>query len=475
MRPAITLDPTAVAPMHRQIYDAWRAGILAGRFHVGSRVPSTRELAATLDVARSTVTQAYDQLIAEGYLQSTRGSGTFVCRELPDQLPGARLAAPTRAGATVPIRLSRFGAGLRDDFPRRPHRAGHIDFSYWGADLAQFPFALWRKLLLRRLRKFDEALFDYADSARGFEPLRREVAAYVARSRAVRCTPEQVIVVNGSQQALELCARLLLETGDAVAFENPGYLGTRRIFNAYGARLIPTRVDGEGIVVSEIDTDARMTYVTPSHQFPTGVALSLARRLALIEWARRERTVIIEDDYDSEYRYSGPPLPAMQGLTPDAPVVYCGTFSKVMFPALRIGYVIVPPSLIDAFTRAKWLTDRHSPLLEQAVLSDFMSEGHLDRHIRRMRRHYGRRREVLMEALDRHFGATAQTSGDAAGMHLLVRFNDPSVSERASAAKVQLANVGTYYLAKPPRNEFVFGFSALGERTIREGIKRLAS
>jgi len=474
MRPAITVNSAADIPIHRQIYDAWRTGILAGRFPGGSRVPSTRELAATLDVSRSTVTQAYEQLIAEGYLKSTRGSGTFVCSELPDQLPSTRPSTPSRTGTATPIRLSRFGADLREDFPRRPHLAGHIDFSYWGADLLQFPFTLWRKLLLRRLRKFDSTLFDYADKSHGYEPLRAEIAAYVARSRAVRCTSEQVIVVNGSQQALEFCARLLLEPGDPVAFENPGYLGTRRIFDAYGARLQPTRVDSEGIVVDDIDPKARMAYVTPSHQFPTGVALSLARRLALIEWARRAQAVIVEDDYDSEYRYSGPPLPAMQGLAADSPVIYCGTFSKVMFPALRIGYVVVPVPLVDTFTRAKWLSDRHTPLLEQAVLADFMSEGHLDRHIRRMRRHYGRRREVLVESLNRHFGSAAQTTGDAAGMHMLVRFADPAVAERAAATKVQLASVGTYYLTRAPRSEYVFGFSALSERTIREGIKRLA-
>jgi GntR family transcriptional regulator / MocR family aminotransferase len=474
MRPAITVDPAAATPIYRQVYDAWRAGILAGRFPGGSRVPSTRELAAVLAVARSTVTQAYEQLIAEGYLQTARGSGTFVCRELPDQLLRTRPVTPTQAGKGAAIRLSCFGAGLRDDFPRRPRLSGYIDFAYWGADLAQFPFALWRKLLLRRMRRFDATLFDYADSARGYEPLRLEIAAYVARSRAVRCTPEQVIIVNGSQQALEFCTRLLLEPGDSVAFENPGYLGTRRILNAYGARLAPTRIDAEGVVVATIDANARMAYVTPSHQFPTGVALSLARRLALIEWARVSRAVIIEDDYDSEYRYSGPPLPAMQGLAADAPVIYCGTFSKVMFPALRIGYVIVPPTLVDAFARTKWLTDRHTPLLEQAVLADFLSEGHLDRHIRRMRRHYGRRREALVEALDRYFGSDARVSGDPAGMHMLVRFDDPSVRERAGANRVQLADIGDYYLTKPPCGEFVFGFSALGEGTIREGVERLA-
>lgn len=475
MRPAITLDPAAATPIHRQIYEAWRTDILAGRFGGGSRVPSTRELAATLAVSRSTVTQAYEQLIAEGYLQSTRGAGTFVCRELPDRSQRARTVAPARAGAPVNIRLSRFGAGLREDFARRPRPAGHIDFAYWGPDLAQFPFSLWRKLLLRRMRTFDAVAFDYAHDARGYAPLREEIAAYAARSRAARCTPEQIVVVNGSQQAIDLCARLLLEPGDTVAFENPGYLGTRRTLGAYGARLQPTRVDAEGIVVGDIDAAARMVYVTPSHQFPTGAAMSLARRLALIERARRQELVIVEDDYDSEYRYSGAPLPSLQGLAADVPIVYCGTFSKVMFPGLRIGYVIVPHALIDTFARAKWLADRHAPILPQAVLADFLREGHLDRHIRRMRRHYAHRRDVLVDSLARRFGPDVLVAGDPAGMHMLVRFHDPAVRQRAQANKVLLADAATYYLTpSPPAAEFVLGFSALGERTIREGVKRLA-
>ena len=468
----IVVDKRSATPVHRQVYDAWRRAILAGLVRRGERLPSTRELANTLAVSRSTVSHAYEQLTAEGYLQAAQGAGTFVCAELPDDLVPASAASPATA-ATPAIRLSRFGVRLEDDFAYPPQPSDHICFSRWGPDIDQFPFALWRRLLMRTMRNPRHEHFDYARRAQGFACLREEIAAYVARSRAVRCTPEQVIVVNGSQQALDLAARLLLEPGDEVTFENPGYAGTRRVFEAYGLRLRPARIDAEGIVPGDLGKRSRLVYVTPSHQFPTGVAMSLARRLELIAWARERNAVIIEDDYDSEYRYSGAPLPSLQGLTTDVPVVYCGTFSKVMFPALRIGWVVVPRSLVAPFTRAKWLADRHSPMLEQVALADFLGEGHLDRHVRRMRRLYGHRRQVLVDALEQTFGSRASVRGDAAGMHLLVRLDDPGVLARAVRNKVQLVRAETYYLAGGPPNEYVFGFSTLHDRTIRQGVKRL--
>jgi GntR family transcriptional regulator/MocR family aminotransferase len=290
----------------------------------------------------------------------------------------------------------------------------------------------------------------------------------------VRCTAEQVLIVNGSAQGIDLCVRLLLEPGDEVAIENPGYHGAHRILAGYGARLRPARIDEHGIVIRDLGKKARLVYVTPSHQFPTGVAMSLTRRLELIEWSRRHNAVLIEDDYDSEYRYGGPPLPALQGLAAGVAVIYIGTFSKVMFPSLRIGYVIAPPSLVAKFRRAKWLADRQTPVPEQAALADFISEGHLERHIRRMRRIYGLRRNALVESLGRYFGDRVQIRGDAAGMHLLVNFNDEKITEKAAAAKVQLISSSACYLTEPPPGEFILGFSAIGERAIREGIRRLA-
>ena len=475
MRVAMVLERSSGLPLHRQIYEQWRSGILTGRFRRGERVPSSRELAATLDVSRSTVTECYEQLIAEGYLDAAQGSGTFVCRELPDAALRAGRARVAVDGDQPVTRFSRYGAGLNDDFLYPATPAGFIRFTHWRPDLERFPFALWRKLLTRRLRSTAAELFDYAEQSGGYEPLRREIAAYVARSRAVRCNPEQVVIVNGSQQGLDLCVRLLLEPGDQVAFENPGYQGASRIFQAYGARLKPAGIDSDGVVVGELAGKARLVYATPSHQFPTGVSMSLARRLELIEWARGHGAAIIEDDYDSEYRYSGAPLPSLQGLARGVPVIYIGTFSKVMFPGLRIGYVIAPQQFVTRLKRAKWLADRHTSVLEQAALTDFIREGHLERHIRRMRRLYGRRREVLVDSLARHFGNRAKVRGDAAGMHLLVRFDDGGLEKRAAAAKVVLVSASPYYLAKPQPGEFIFGFSSISERAIREGVKRLAA
>lgn len=470
---ATVLDRASPTPLRHQIYEEWRREILSGRFSPGDRVPSTRELAGALGVSRSTVSEAWEQLIAEGYLEAARGSGTFVCRELPDKLlaPGRRPGTGARDEARV--KLSRYGAGLNQDFRRPAAVPGVIRFPPGIPDRDHFPFALWRSLLVRHLRDAPPAVFDYAESSAGHPRLRSEIAAYVARMRAVRCTPEQVIVVNGSQQALDLCARLFIDPGDPVVVEDPGYPGARRAFQAHGARLLPLAIDADGIAIRRLSQLAGLVYVTPSHQFPTGIEMSLARRLELIQWAHTFDAVIVEDDYSSEYRYSGPPLPSLQGLSGRVPVIYIGTFSKVMFPGLRIGYVIAPRSLTARFERAKWLADRHSAVLEQCALADFLSEGHLDRHIRRMRRLYALRRQVLIESLRRHFGNQVKVSGAEAGMHAMVRFEDQRIMSRAAQNKVQLVSADGYYLTRPPGQEVLMGFSAIGERTIREGVKRL--
>lgn len=471
---AIVLDRDSITPLRQQIYKQWRQGILSGRFRPGEAVPSTRDLAATLQVARSTVTEAYDQLIAEGYLESSRGSGTFVCRELPDSMPtlaGRREAAPIGAPQ---VRLSPYAAGLKYDYSRPEVPTGFISFPNGTPDRQHFPWALWRRLMTRHLREAKSDVFDYTDYVAGYPPLRAEIASYVSRMRAVRATAEQVVVVNGSQQSLDLCARLLLSPGDEVSFENPGYQGARRIFEAAGARLRPLNVGAEGIELGDLRRTARLVYVTPSHQFPTGISMSLATRLELIAWAKRTGAVLVEDDYSSEYRYSGPPLPSLQGLAADVPVIYIGTFSKVMFPGLRIGYMIAPPELVKVIARVKWLQDRNTAVLEQKALCDFMREGHLERHIRRMRRLYGARREALVSALDRYFGNGVRALGDAAGMHLMAKFDDPDVARRGERNRVRLLRSDAYYLTEPPGNEFLFGFSSVAERTIREGIKRIA-
>jgi GntR family transcriptional regulator/MocR family aminotransferase len=475
MRTAVVIDRSSTIPLSRQIYEFWRLGILQGRFAGGERVPSTRELAAALRLSRGTVAAAYEQLVSEGYFQSAHGSGTFICRQLPEELLNAPASPARGAGANPSAPLSGFGRRLQEDPPFTARLAGYLCLTPWGPDVSRFPLDLWQRLYARSLRDLGPDALEYSEAVRGYGPLCGEIAAYVARSRGVSCSADQVVVVNGSQQALDMCARLLLEPGDEVALEDPGYSGARRVFAAHGARLRPVPLDGEGLVCERLGKTARLAYVTPAHQFPTGVALSLRRRLELLAWAREQGAVIIEDDYDSEYRYSGAPTPALQGMASTVPLIYCGTFSKVMFPALRVGYLIVPRAMVPAFTRAKWLTDRHAPVHQQAALYQFMKEGHLERHIRRMRRIYALRREALVDALHRHFGSEALVLGEAAGLHAYVRFSDASVASRAKHNKVQLREAEPYYLGKAPPSDYLLGFSTLTERNLREAVRRLAA
>jgi GntR family transcriptional regulator/MocR family aminotransferase len=470
----VPIDRDSPVPLTRQVYEFWRTGIVSGRFPREERVPSTRDAAAALGISRGTVAQAYEQLMGEGYFQAVRGSGTFVCRELPERQDLAADTAARPVDIASFVKLSSLGEELRKESAPAQKRKGYINLSPAGPDLSLFPLDLWRRLYVSALKDIGTDALDYAEHGQGYLPLREEIAKYVSRTRGISCSAEEIVVVSGSQQGLDICARLFLEPGDEVALENPGYFGARRVFEACGARLRPVRIDEEGLLCSELGDVARLVYVTPARQFPTGIALSPRRRKELVAWARKHRAVIVEDDYDSEYRYSGTPMPALYGAANDVAVVYCGSFSKVMFPGLRIGYLVVPPSLVGTFARAKWLADRHTPVHQQATLHRFMSEGHLDRHIRRMRRTYAQRRAVLLDSLERHFGDRAQVLGEAAGTHAYVRLDDPDVAARAERNKVQLREADRYYIGTPPLNEYLLEFSMLSERSIREGIRRLA-
>lgn len=488
MEIAITLDHQSLQPLHRQLYEGLRSAILSRRLKPGERVPSTRLLARSLKLSRATVTQSYEQLISEGYLHAVIGSGTSVCAELPDELlrtspvKTAVASAPKRQGPAA-IRLSRYGVSLNDAVPLEPPEPDlPINFKSGRPALEEFPMQLWRRLLLRHCRTDQARLLDYATDLPGLPELRTAIAGYLARSRAVRCLPEQVVIVNGSQQAIDLITKLLIDRGDTVAVENPGYLGARRAFLAQGAKLLSIPVDENGLVVERLEAKSadgvKLIYVTPSHQFPTGGVLPLARRLELIRWAESAGAVIIEDDYDSEFRYGSRPIPALQGLAEGSNVIYVGTFSKVLFPALRIGYVVVPENLSHVFARARWIADRQTPTLEQLALTDFITEGHLERHLRRMRTLYDKRRQALVRALNHQFGDSVEILGENAGMHLMVRlqtpFEDQDVMRRAAVAGVGLVSARLYYLGDSPANEFVLGYAGLSERRIQEGIRRLA-
>ena len=482
----IAFDNHSKLPLHHQLYEELQRLILSGKLQPGGRLPSTRGLAKSLGISRATVTQSYEQLLSEGYLQTVMGSGTFVCSQLPDDLLLTSLTDENMAMPTEPsVKLSSYGNNLlKTDYltlnnPKLLNQ-NLISFQYGTPVFDEISCKQWRQLMSRYCRVKNREMFNYANDPRGYLPLREAISRYLVQYRAVQCEADQVIIVSGSQQALELVTRILIDQGDEVAIENPSYLDAQRIFLSNGAKLLPIAIDESGIIVEQLldyATTIKLIYVTPSHQFPTGAIMSLSRRLELLAWAKQTGAMIIEDDYDSEFRYTGRPIPALQGLD-QGKVIYVGTFSKVLFPALRIGYLVVPKSLVSVLTYAKRLTDRHSPILEQQVLTDFINEGYLERHIRRMRKLYDRRRQVLMQALWENLGDRITILGENAGMHLMVRFqtnlSDQEIVEASAAKGVKLVRAQRYYLQGNGTSEFVIGYSNLSEEEITEGVFRIA-
>jgi GntR family transcriptional regulator/MocR family aminotransferase len=472
-------------PLHTQLYRALRAAILRGELAPGARLPSTRALAADEGLARNTVLRAYDQLLGEGYVVGRRGSATRVAAEIPDDVAEiARVAArPRRRRPPVAARLSRWGARL----PVPPSWAASerglaYDFRYGRPPFGDFPRATWARLLARRARAAGVHDLDYGEPA-GLPALRAAIAAYLGRARAVDCRPEQVVVVHGTQQGLDLVARVLLDAGDRVLIEEPHYSGARRILEAAGARLVAVPVDREGFDVGRAGraaARARLAYVTPSHQFPTGVVMTLPRRLALLAWAERAGAWVVEDDYDSEYRYGGRPVESLQGLDRAGRVIYLGTFSKVMFPALRLGYLVLPPALVGPCTTAKALADTGSPGLEQRALADFIAAGHFERYLRRTRARNRERRAALLAAVAQHLGDRIEVAGANAGLHVLLWLRGlpasatPRIITRAARAGVGVYAPDPFYLGRPPGAGLVLGYASLDEDAIREGVRRLA-
>ncbi len=484
MELTVNLDDTLSVPLYRQLYEALRVTILAGRLPRGQRLPSSRSLARQLSVSRNTVNQAYGELEAEGYLWGRHGSGTFVSQELPDDRPhGATFLVgtlPTGARRELALRTRINGANTEDTAApvTLPPAGLPYDFHPGQGAWDAFPREVWRRLLARQWRTGWHEAMDYGDPA-GYRPLREQVAAYLARSRAVRCTPEQVVIVNGTQQALDLLARVLLEPGDRVAVENPGYRAARQVFASYRADLLPVSVDDEGMMVDRLrDSGARIVLVAPSHQFPSGSVLSLRRRLSLLAWARSGGGLVVEDDYDSEFRFEGRPLASLQGLDDAGCVVYLGSFSKVLFPALRVGYAVLPRGLIGPFQDAKDLTDRQTPILEQQVLAGFLGEGHFERHVRKMRQLYRVRREFLVASLERHLAGACQVVGAKAGMHLMVRLpprlEEAEVVARAAEEGVAVYPASPYYCGSSPGPALLLGYGGMTEDSIQRGVERLA-
>ena len=485
-RPEIRLDATLPLPLYKQLYERVRGAILTGQLERGARLPSTRSLASELGVARMTTALAYQQLLLEGYLESRVGQGTVVARSLPATLVGAKIDGQreeqTDAGKTPPIHLAKSLRSLRETpWPTRPEGQTGGTLSGGEPAIDLFPYELWARLLARRARQSVRAFAHYQPPA-GYFPLREAIAAHIGVTRGVRCTPEHIILTAGSQGALDLAVRSLLNPGEAAWLENPGYFGARGALFAAGARLVPVPVDEQGLVV-EIGRkrceSARLAATTPSHQFPTGVTMSLARRMLLLDWARQAGAWILEDDYDSEYRFGGRPLEALQGLDHDGRVLYIGTFSKVLFPALRLGYLVVPTELIEPLLLMRRSLDMHLPMLEQMALCDFLHEGHYARHLRRMRHHYQKLRDLLSRELQAQLGGLLDVRASEVGMHLVGWLppgkDDRRAAELAAQVGIQVLPVSTYSLEPLPRGGLVFGYAGTNEEAIPAGVKNLAA
>lgn len=474
----LAVDPAAPLPLYRQLYRELRQAVLAGRLTPGTLLPASRTLAGQLGLSRNTVLLAIDQLLAEGYLETAPRIGTRVAARFAQRegrlrtLPARRAPALGLSHRGRAIAASGVPAGMGLSTPPRPFRPGL-------PALDAFPSRQWIRLIHRVWRQLPE--LSYADPA-GLPSLREAVADYLGAARGARCTSEQVIVVSGSQQGLDLTARVLLDPGDTVWIENPGYSGSRAALTAAGARLVPVPVDHDGLVVSEgerLAPSARMACVTPSHQFPLGATMSAVRRLELLRWAAGANAWLVEDDYDSEFRYASRPLACMQGMDEEGRVIYVGTFSKTLFPALRLGYLVVPLGLVDAFRAAHSAADRHSPSVDQAVLASFIAEGHFARHVRRMRALYGERREALLAAMSELVGDRLALGSSDAGMHVVGRLapdeDDLAIASRMAELGLETPALSKYAVSKLERGGLMLGYAAYTPDAIRRGVERLAA
>jgi len=469
---------SAGTSLYRWFYEEVRSAILEGRLHPGARLPATRDLARSFRISRATVIAGFEQLKAEGYVEGRTGSGTYVANVLPEallqvarirqqeQLPHRRVALSRYARRLPPFRAN----------PVKPIRA----FRANEPALDQFPTTLWAQVAARRLRRVSAKLLAGGDPL-GYRPLREAVAEYLSTSRGVKCTAEQVLIVSGAQEALDRTARVLLNPGEPVWMEEPGYPGAAVVFRALGAHICRVPVDSEGLNLERAIARwprPRLVYVTPAHQFPLGVTMSLRRRLELLEWARRSGTLIFEDDYDSEYRYSGRPVPALQGLDRAGVVIFAGSFTAVLFPALRLGYLVVPTEMVDVFAAAESVSTHHPPLLEQAILCDFIAEGHFARHIRRMRELYAERLAVLLDGAREKLAAGLEISNVEAGLQTVGWLKKGLHSERVAAAAerhgIEVIPLSRYAYGRAKRDGLILGFAAVEPRELRRGIEQLA-
>ena len=481
--PIISVERGSAHPLHRQIYDGFRAAILRGDLRPMQRIPSSRELATQLRVSRFPVLNAYAQLHAEGYFESRAGSGTFVSSSLPEQ----RMSVAQPAGHLVRTpsgpRLVARRSALYPSFRNPAVLRGWGSFGVHQPALDEFPFQIWSSLIGRHSRNPSANAIHHINPL-GLERFREAISIYLRTARGVQCEPDQVMVVSGSQQALDITARVLFDPGHAVWVEEPGYSLERIVLTAAGCRLIPVPVDNDGLDVSagiRKCRKARAAFVTPSHQYPLGSTMSAARRIQLLNWAQNSGAWIIEDDYDSEYRYGSLPIASLHGLDVNARVIYIGTFSKVLFPSLRIGYIVMPSDLVERFTAVRHAMDIFPPYLFQEVLADFITAGHFTRHIRKMRQIYEARRTALIDSLHNEFpaGSGLEIHGTEAGMHLAVtlpeHLNDREISTRAAQERLWLWPLSPSYMGEKPRPGFVLGFGSTAPDKIPQAVRKMRS
>ena len=495
-------EPKAGVPLYRWLYEELRAAILGGHLPPGMRLPATRELAAQYGLSRPTIVTAFEQLRAEGYVEGKVGSGTYVSQTLPDELLQTSRAntSPQTAGRKIRLscyakRLRRIRQNFADRIPDRaqdrankkrtaPLRGARTRpaRAFRGGEpaLDAFPADLWAQVGSRRLRRVSTNLLAGGE-ALGYRPLREAVAEYLNTSRGVKCSPDQVLIISGVQEALDRVAHLVLDPGEPVWMEEPGYPGAASSFHAVGATICPVPIDAEGLDLNagrQRCPKPRLVYVTPAHQFPLGVTMSLPRRLSLLEWARRSKTVIFEDDYDSEYRYSGRPVPALQGLDRGGVVIFAGSFTNVLFPALRLGYVVVPHNMVDIFAAAESVSTHHPPLIEQAILCDFIREGHFARHVRRMRELYAERLGVLIEASRAQLKGLLELINIEAGLRtvgwLQGKISDERAAQAAAERDVEVVPLSRYAYGRINRQGLVLGFAAVDARELKRGVQDLA-
>jgi GntR family transcriptional regulator / MocR family aminotransferase len=472
-------------PFYRRIYESIRHAILSGNLISGTKLPASRNLARQLSVSRITVVNAYEQLLAEGYLEGKVGAGTFVASKIPEDLLQISQTEEKNKLSKIfneNIKVSAFAKRLSETRSKISHfqtSANPLPFKNGLTAVKEFPFEIWEKIAVRVYRQSRYKISGYGEAA-GYRPLREAVATHFAATRGINCDIEQIFITNGAQQALDLISRILLEKHDKVWIEDPCYQEAFGVFYSTGAEIIPVAVDTEGFNLVKAEQQngaAKLVYITPSHQYPTGVTMSLARRLNLLEWARKNDSWIIEDDYNSEFRYAGRPLASLQNLDNFGRVIYVGTFSKTIFPALRLGCLIVPKNLIEIFTAARSLSDCHSPIFEQAILADFIAEGHFARHLRRMRTLYEKRQNILVEEAEKNLGGLLRVSKAQSGMHLIgwlaEGLNETEVAEKAFENGLNLTPLSSYCIENNLPPGIILGYTGFDEKQIRQGIGKL--